>query len=399
MRSESDPNRTFSSLGGHTRIRGKSRRPDCLLSCKMYVDGELHVIANIDRLQELRRRLRGGATFVATLALLAAWDMDAKTFAEDANPSKPAGWIDKSPHRSAFVEGDGVRLNYLDWGGSGPPLVMIHGIANSPHIFDDLAPLLTDHFRVLAYARRGHGQSDAPAGPYDSEVLVSDLRHLLDNLGIERAYLLGWSMGGDEITEFAGRYPDRVEKLVYLEGGYDWSDPKFFGPFMDILAVNSADPAVLRSLGDLRTWYHAAWVGSDVQWTSALEAFLRDAVRIDDNGAVSPVPSVKVFEALLHTLGTWRRDYTKVRAPALALYGTAFFPMDCSDVVLAQKLREFERNVMQPFRRASMDRIRRELPNVRVEEISDRNHMSIGVLTPDALAASIHEFLFSPTGK
>ena len=325
--------------------------------------------------------------------------MHTKSFAEAADPLNLAGWIDKSPHRSAFVEGDGVRLNYLDWGGSGPPLVMIHGIANSPHIFDDLAPRFTDHFRVLAYARRGHGRSDAPAGPYDSEALVSDLHHLLDNLGIERAYLLGWSMGGDEITEFAGRYPERVEKLVYLEGGYDWSDPAFFAPFGKILSVNSADPAVLASLDDLRTWYHAAWIGNDVAWTSALEAFLRDAVRIDSNGAVSPVPSLKVFEALLNTLGTWRRDYSKVRAPALALYGTAFFPTDRSDKELAQKLRDFEQNVMQPFRRASMDRIRRKLANVRVEEISDRNHMSIGVVAPDALASSIREFLLSPTSK
>ena len=206
-------------------------------------------------------------------------------------------------------------------------------------------------------------------------------------------------MGGDEITEFAGRYPDRVEKLIYLEGAYDWSDPAFFKAFNDMLAVNSADAAVLRSLDDLRTWYRPAWVGSDVQWTSALEAFLRDAVRIEGNGAVSPIPSLKVFEALLDTLGTWRRDYTKVRAPALALYGTAFFPTDRSDAALAQKLRDFEHNVMQPFRRGSMDRIRHELPGVQVEEISDRNHMSIGVLTPDALAASIPEFLLSPARK
>ncbi len=306
-----------------------------------------------------------------------------------------SNWIDTSPHASLFAEGDGVRLNYLDWGGDGPPLVMIHGIADSPHIFDDLAPLLRDRFRVLAYARRGHGHSDAPPGPYDSEVLVGDLRNLLDKLGIERASLLGWSMGGDEITEFAGRYPDRVEKLVYLEGGYDWSDPAFFKPFSEVLTVNSPDPSVLRSLDALRTWYHAAWVGHAVPWTPALEAFLRDAVRIEQDGAVDPVPSVKVFEALLETLGTWRRDYTKVGAPALALYGTAFFPTDRGDPVLARRLRDFEQNVMAPFRKASMDRVRRELRGVTVQQIDNRTHMSIGVLTPDALAASIREFLLS----
>jgi pimeloyl-ACP methyl ester carboxylesterase len=365
----------------------------------LYASVELLVVAPIDRRRKLIRKLRGAATLIATLAFLVALDMDAKTFAETASQPDWARWTDTSPHRSGFVEGDGVRLNYLDWGGSGPPLVMIHGIANSPHIFDDLAPLLTDHFHVLAYARRGHGQSEAPAGPDSSEALTSDLTHLLDNLGIKRANLLGWSMGGDEITEFAGRYPERVEKLVYLEGGYDWSDPMFFGPFMDILGVNAADPAVLASLDKLRAWYEAAWIGRGVPWTNALEAFLRDAVRIEANGAVAPIPTLEVFKALLRTLGTWRRDYGRVRAPALALYASAFFPANRSDAVLAQKLRDFESNVMQPFRRASIERVRRELPDVTVEEIEGRNHMSIGVVDPKALADRIREFLLSAQAK
>ena len=273
--------------------------------------------------------------------------------------------------------------------------MLIHGIANSPHIFDDLAPLLRNHFRVLAYARRGHGQSDAPPGPYDSEALVGDLHQLLDDLSIERANLLGWSMGGNEITEFAGRYPGRVDKLVYLEGGYDWSDPAFFGPFTDILAVNSPRPQTLRSFDNLRSWYHAAWVGRDVHWTPALETFLRDAVRIEPNDTVDPIPSIEVFTALIKTLGEWRRDYTKVRAPALAIYATSFFPVDRSDTSLAQKLHDFEERVVAPFRRASIERVRRELANVQVMELAGRSHMSIGVVEPATLAASIKSFLLS----
>jgi len=286
-----------------------------------------------------------------------------------------------------------VRLNYLDWGGNGPPLVMIHGIANSPHIFDDLAPLLTERFHVIAYARRGHGQSDAPAGGYGSEALLSDLTHLLDNLGIERAHFLGWSMGGDEITEFAGRFPERVGKLIYLDGGYDWSDAAFFKAFTEMLGVNAAGPSALESLDNLRAWFHAAWVGAGVPWTNALEAFLRDAVRIDPQGAVMPVPSVAVFGSLLRTLGTWKRDYTKVRAPALALYATQFFPTDRSDGVLSQKLRAFEADVMQPFRERSIARLEKELSGSRAEILADRNHMSIGVIAPDMLAAKIRAFL------
>src|SRR5262245_3884193 len=84
-------------------------------------------------------------------------------------------WKDPAPHQSAFVRVNGVRLNYLDWGGDGPPLVLVHGFGDSPHVFDDLAAQLRGDFRVIAYARRGHGQSDAPSGPYDIATLVEDL--------------------------------------------------------------------------------------------------------------------------------------------------------------------------------------------------------------------------------
>jgi hypothetical protein len=66
-----------------------------------------------------------------------------------------------------------------------------------------------------------------------------------------------------------------------------------------------------------------------------------------------------------------------------------------TDAALAQKLRDFEGRVMAPFRRASIERIRRELPNVQVVELDGRSHMTIGVLTPETLAASIKGFLLS----
>lgn len=146
-------------------------------------------------------RLRNAMRFVSetkvllcsliAVAVLGVGHMDSKVRGGELDVQAALSWTDVSPHRSLFVEGDNVRLNYLDWGGDGPPLILIHGIANSPHIFDDLAPLLRDRFHVVAYARRGHGQSEAPAGPYNSKVLVSDLVHLLDNLHIERASFFG----------------------------------------------------------------------------------------------------------------------------------------------------------------------------------------------------------------
>src|SRR5213593_2257751 len=77
-------------------------------------------------------------------------------------------WTDKSPHKTGFITVNGVRLHYLDWGGKGETILFLHGLGDSAHIFDDIAPKFSDHFRVLALTRRGHGLSDKPQTGYET---------------------------------------------------------------------------------------------------------------------------------------------------------------------------------------------------------------------------------------
>src|SRR5215469_1781121 len=112
---------------------------------------------------------------------------------------KTTTWSDPSPHKNGFITANGIRINYLDWGGSGPTLILVHGLGDNPHLYDDFAPAFTDRFRVIAYARRGEGDSEAKE-PYDMATLTDDLRGLMDGLGIGKTHLVGFSMGGDEIT-------------------------------------------------------------------------------------------------------------------------------------------------------------------------------------------------------
>jgi len=317
-------------------------------------------------------------------ALIACRQPESRTGA--SNP--PKEWSDLSPHGSEYVTVNGVRLNYLDWGGTGPALVLIHGLTDSPHVFDDLALSLRDRFHIIAYARRGHGRSDAPTGPYDQATLVNDLQQLLDQLRIARASLLGWSMGGNEITEFAGRYPDRVDRLVYLEAGYDWSDSTFQKEFPSL----GPDASVLRSLDAYRSWYRRTWFGN-TPWTPGLEAYLRDITRLDPDGSVHPVPSGSVLDALLASNANSSRDYRRVRAPALALYAASFLPMDTADRDAKRVSQAWEDHVMVAFRRASIERLRRELSHLVVRELPNTAHMSILVLAQDPVAAAIREFL------
>jgi len=298
-----------------------------------------------------------------------------------------------APPQEGFVAVNGVRLNYLDWGGGRPALVLIHGLGASAWFFEPLAQQLRDDFRVIAYSRRGHGHSDAPDGPYDNATLVEDLRQLLDTLGIAQAHLLGWSMGGNEITEFAGRYPERVLKLVYLDAGYDWSDPTFLAALAASPVNLEPDSATLGSLDAYRAWFQEIFL-QGIPWTPAHEAYLKDVTRIGPDGSVQTIPTQAALQGLFGSLATTPRDYRRVRAPALALYAASHFGA-AADPEAAQAIATWEDQAMAPFRRASMDRIRDELADVTVIQIPNTNHVSIGLVQPDSLAATIRRFLLT----
>lgn len=316
---------------------------------------------------------------------------------EAPEPSAPPKWVDGSPHLTESADVEGLHLNYLDWGGVGPTVVLVHGLGGNPHIFDDLAPLLREHHHVLAYARRGHGDSDAPSrGPYDLRTMVSDLRGFLDRLRIDRADLVAWSTGGDEVTRFAAVAPERVDKLVYLDAGYDFSDARFLEAYGKIVGDTKAVDDDYASLDAYRAWFQDVWLGAHQAWTPGLEAFLRDRVGVGEDGRVSPRTPKGVAKQLFASLEDAPRDYTRVTAPALALYATSFFPTDSANADRAALTRTFERRVAGPFREANMERVRRELRGVTVREIPGTTHVSIGVSGVEALSTMIEDF-FSGT--
>jgi len=125
--------------------------------------------------------------------------------------------MNSSNPKSDFVTVNGIRLHYLDWGGHGPTLIFLTGMAATAYIFNKFAPRFTDKFRVLALTRCGHGDSDCPETGYDADTLTEDIRQFMDRLNIEKASLAGHSLAGVELTHFVATYPNRIEKMIYLE--------------------------------------------------------------------------------------------------------------------------------------------------------------------------------------
>lgn len=113
-----------------------------------------------------------------------------------------------------------LQFHYRAWSSRGTPLVFLHGLASQSHMFDRVAPLLADDFRVIAFDQRGHGESSKPDDGYDFATVSADLESLFDALNIKRAILAGHSWGGNVALYFAAHFPERVHALVLIDGGF-----------------------------------------------------------------------------------------------------------------------------------------------------------------------------------
>jgi non-heme chloroperoxidase len=132
-----------------------------------------------------------------------------------------ASWRDPSPHEVRFVTVDSsVKLEVLDWGGSGRPVLFV-GCYLTGHVYDDIAPKLTDRFHVYAVTRRGIGASDRPTTGYDSQRRAADILEVIDALKIQKPILVGNSCGGGILHSLGADHPERVGGLVYLDAAED----------------------------------------------------------------------------------------------------------------------------------------------------------------------------------
>ena len=103
--------------------------------------------------------------------------------------------------------------------GSGPPVVLIHGMVNSSRHFESVALRLADSYRVIAPDLLGHGDSARPRGDYSIGAHAASIRDLLAAIGVERATLVGHSLGGGVAMQFFWQFPQRVERLALVSSG------------------------------------------------------------------------------------------------------------------------------------------------------------------------------------
>jgi len=239
--------------------------------------------------------------------------------------------IDPSPHKSSFVTVDkGVRLEVLDWGGSGPPLIFLAGLGNSAHSFDTFAPGFTARHHVYGITRRGIGVSSMPEPNivnYDADRLGDDVIAVIDRLKLERPVIAGHSMAGEELSSIGSRHPEKVSGLIYLEAGYAYAYytpgggiPPGVNPYLDARELRQAlepltnVPAIRR--GEVKPLIDALLQKNLPDFEKDLGIAQMEMKAMPAPPATRDTPSVKVSDAILGGA----HKYTAIKPPVLAFY-------------------------------------------------------------------------------
>ncbi|MDQ3022022.1 MAG: alpha/beta hydrolase [Bacteroidota bacterium] len=223
---------------------------------------------------------------------------------------KDKNCYDQSDHKVSFIEVEkGIKLEVLDWGGSGEYLVMLTGLGDNAHVFDHFAYQFTDLFHVIGITRRGFGMSDKPDTGYSEERRVHDILSILDNLGIQSAIFAGHSIAGGELSQLGIFHKDRVKKLIYMDAAPDFGQHKFL----------DQPPGVEYTQEDLVSVER--FIAATVRMYGYREpnAAICNGYTIGNNGEIVDFKSPPEVSAQI-IKSAEDKDFTKIDVPVLAFF-------------------------------------------------------------------------------
>ena len=280
--------------------------------------------------------------------------------------------------QDSWAEVGDLTMRYQDWGGDGPPVMALHGLASSAHWYDLVAPYLRDRFRVVAPDQRGHGKTSQASSGYDWGTLSGDITRLMDHLGIAKASVFGHSWGGHVASNLAVRHPDRVRGVVLIDGGFQDGRMRAgatWESFRDRVRPRDVSGNKEQFLDRLRVQLADCW-------SNQLEGIVLSMVYEDDEGQIQDILRPENHAQVTRQM--WDEPASKVlpeiRRPTL--------------IVPAEPRPERANTEFAIMRREQVEMASRVIPSAQVRWISDTSH-DIGYHQPRELASVITEFLDS----
>src|SRR5215470_6353021 len=230
---------------------------------------------------------------------------------------------DSTPHQQRFITvEEGVKLEVLDWGGTGRALILLAGLDDDAHVLDAFASRLAPTYHVYGITRRGCGASSAPAptvANYRADRLGDDVLAAIEAFKLDRPILVGHSVAGEELSSVGSRRPEKVSGLVYLDAvwPYSYYDQSVGNMRLDALDVQRNLDDLLSGITERQRRAAQALEANLRQFEKSLSAFRRQLASMSHGtgGALPPVPPPTPTSAI--SLG-WQK-YTKIPVSILAL--------------------------------------------------------------------------------
>ena len=286
------------------------------------------------------------------------------------------GHGDVSSLRELWADIGNLKVRYLDWGGDGQPLLALHGLASSAHWYDIVAPLLRDRYHIYAPDQRGPGQPTSAPDGYDWKTLSDDMVGLMDHIGLDQMAVMGHSWGGNVATNLAANAPDRVSRLIMLDGGF-FDGRLFPGATWEAFShrVRPRDVTGNREefLGRLRNQL-------GVIWNEDIERIVQTMVYEDEDGEIQDILRPEIHAQTIRAMWDEPASMTMPRIECPTL------------IVPAGPTPERAGTEFAETRRRMVDAAEKGLKNGRVHWISETIH-DIGYHKPQELAQVIGDFL------
>jgi pimeloyl-ACP methyl ester carboxylesterase len=273
-------------------------------------------------------------------------------------------------------KGDGVEIQLALWDGKRENVLCIHGLTANCRCWDTIISKLIPQFRVLAMDLRGRGLSDKPPKGYSVAQHVQDVHCLLEDQGLERVTLMGHSLGAYVCLAFAAQYPERVKKLILLDGAGHLSRSRWD---KIELAIKPSLDRLEQVFPSYEAYTAPLKLAPFLQpWTKAVDAYFRYEIEEADGGVRSRTPVSAIREEstnIRHFDGL--SLYPKISCPVLILRASEGI-LTRDDVVLPEDVAET---------------MVRDIPDVRRVDVAGTNHYSILFQENESRDRAIRNFL------
>ncbi len=265
-----------------------------------------------------------------------------------------------SKPRMVKAIGDGVKIQLAVWQGKGKRILCVHGITANCRFWDCLASALSPHHKVVAMDLRGRGLSQKPPKGYSIKHHCKDIAALMDDQGLKRLVVMGHSLGAFISLAFAAQYPERVDRLILVDGGGKLSESQMAKVFAGIKPSLDRLGQVFPSL---ETYLSLMKQAPYLQpWNSYMETYFRYEIEKVQGGIRSRVHP-KHIEEEARNLGKVdsREFYKRVKAPTLILRATKGMLAE-DDLLLPENV---------------VEQMVREIPDAKRVDVEGANHYSI----------------------